>query len=95
MSTTKSLKETLGFGRLLRQWRQARGMRTPELRVGAPPLLTMRLRKDDLALAFFPTITTLASPQDVTLAQLRIECVHPADTATEQMAARLAAAALA
>jgi transcriptional regulator with XRE-family HTH domain len=69
--------------------------RTPELRVGAPPLLTMRLRKGDLALAFFSTITTLASPQDVTLAQLRIECFHPADTATEQIAARLAAAALA
>jgi transcriptional regulator with XRE-family HTH domain len=67
--------------------------RTPELRVGAPPLLTMRLRKGDLALAFFSTITTLASPQDVMLAQLRIECFHPADTATELIAARLAAAA--
>jgi len=26
MSTTRSLKESLGFGRLLRQWRQTRGM---------------------------------------------------------------------
>jgi len=26
MSTVKSLKEHLGFGRLLRQWRQTRGM---------------------------------------------------------------------
>jgi hypothetical protein len=29
----------------------------------------------------------------VTLAQLRIECFHPADAATEAAAARLAAAA--
>jgi len=38
-------------------------------------------------------MTTLASPQDVTLARLRIECFHPADEATEAAATRLAAAA--
>jgi transcriptional regulator with XRE-family HTH domain len=65
--------------------------RMPELRTSAPPLLTMRLQKDDLTLAFFTTMTTLASPQDVTLAQLRIECFHPADAPTEATAARLAA----
>jgi len=63
----------------------------PELHASAPPLLTMRLRKDGLSLVFFTTMTTLASPQDVTLAQLRIECFHPADTLTEETAARLAA----
>jgi transcriptional regulator with XRE-family HTH domain len=65
--------------------------RMPELRASAPPLLTMRLQKDDLTLAFFTTMTTLASPQDVTLAQLRIECFHPADARTESIAARFAA----
>ena len=65
--------------------------RMPELRLGAPPLLTMRLRRNDVTLAFFTTMTTLASPQDVTLAQLRIECFHPADAETEAIAARLAA----
>jgi transcriptional regulator with XRE-family HTH domain len=66
--------------------------RMPELRGGAPPLLTMRLQRGDVTLAFFTTMTTLASPQDVTLAQLRIECFHPADVETEAVAARLAAA---
>jgi transcriptional regulator with XRE-family HTH domain len=66
--------------------------RMPELRASAPPLLTMRLHKDDLTLAFFTTMTTLANPQDLTLAQLRIECFHPADTHTEAVASRLAAA---
>ena len=60
--------------------------------VTAPPLLTMRLQRGDLRLAFFSTITVLATPQDVTLQQLRIECFHPADAETEAAAARLAAA---
>jgi transcriptional regulator with XRE-family HTH domain len=66
--------------------------KVPELPGGAPPLLTMRLRRDDLALAFFSTLTTLANPLDSTLQHLRIECFHPADAHTEEVAARLAAA---
>jgi transcriptional regulator with XRE-family HTH domain len=65
--------------------------RTPHPGVSVPPLLTMRLQRGDLRLAFFSTITVLATPQDVTLQQLRIECFHPADAETEATAARLAA----
>src|SRR5882724_2414450 len=79
--------ELLAYPAVPSRWRM------PELHASAPPLLTMRLRKDGLSLAFFTTMTTLASPQDVTLAQLRIECFHPADTLTEAAATRLAAAA--
>jgi len=67
--------------------------RTPEAPAPAPPLLTMRLRRGPIRLAFFTTLTALATPQDVTLEQLRIECFHPADAETEAAAARLAAAA--
>ena len=56
----------------------------------APPLLTMRLKKDDLHLAFFTTLTTFANPHEVTLQQLRVECLFPADKATEETARRLA-----
>ena len=56
-----------------------------------PPLLTMRLKKDDVSLAFFSTLTMLATPRDITLQQLRIECFYPADTITEETARRLAA----
>jgi transcriptional regulator with XRE-family HTH domain len=56
----------------------------------APPLLTMQLKKDDLHLAFFATLTTLANPHEVTLQQLRVECLFPADKATEETARRLA-----
>ena len=51
----------------------------------------MRLKRGDLSLAFFSTITTLATPQDVTVQQLRIECFHPADAVTEETAKHLAA----
>jgi transcriptional regulator with XRE-family HTH domain len=54
-----------------------------------PPLLTMRVQKDDVSLAFFSTLTMLATPRDITLQQLRIECFYPADTITEETARRL------
>ena len=56
----------------------------------APPLLTMRLKRDDLELAFFTTLTTFANPHEVTLQQLRVECLFPADKATEETARKLA-----
>ena len=56
----------------------------------APPLLTMRLQKGDLQFAFFATLTTFANPHEVTLQQLRVECLFPADKATEDAARRLA-----
>jgi transcriptional regulator with XRE-family HTH domain len=65
--------------------------KVPDPAAAATPVLSMRLKRGDLSLAFFSTITTLATPQDVTLQQLRIECFHPADAATEEAARRLAA----
>lgn len=56
-----------------------------------PPVLTMRLKKDDASCAFFSTLTALASPRDIMLQQLRIECFYPADAVTEETARRLAA----
>ena len=40
-------------------------------------------------MAFFSTITQFATPRDVTLQQLKIECFFPADYATEQLSRRL------
>lgn len=55
------------------------------------PVLAMHLRKGDLDLAFFTTLTTFAMPRDVALQQLKIECFYPADTRTAEFARRLAA----
>lgn len=65
--------------------------KVPDPAAAAAPVLSMRLARGDLSLAFFSTITTLANPFDLTLQQLRIECFHPADAATEATAGRLAA----
>ena len=64
--------------------------KVPDPLAVVPPLLTMRLKKDDVSLAFFSTLTMLATPRDITLQQLRIECFYPADTTTEETARRLA-----
>jgi transcriptional regulator with XRE-family HTH domain len=64
----------------------------PDPRAPVPPVLTMRLKKDELRLAFFSTLTMLATPRDITLEQLRIECFYPADSVTEESARRSAAA---
>ena len=47
-------------------------------------LLTVHLKQADLELQFFSTIATLGTPYDITLQELRIECLFPADEATEQ-----------
>jgi len=65
----------------------------PDPTVAMPPLVSMHLRKDDLSLTFFSMITTMGTPRDVTLQQLKIECFFPADAATEQLARSLASSA--
>jgi transcriptional regulator with XRE-family HTH domain len=47
-------------------------------------LFTIHLHRDDLDLKFFSTIATLGTPHDITLQELRIECMFPADETTEQ-----------
>jgi transcriptional regulator with XRE-family HTH domain len=49
-----------------------------------PPLLIpLHLRRDDFELRLFSTITTLGTPQDVTLQELRIESFYPMDAASQ------------
>src|SRR5439155_12046330 len=64
--------------------------RAPEALSPMEPLVSMRLRRGDLSLAFFSMITTLATPRDVTLQALKIECFFPAYRVTETIARSLA-----
>jgi transcriptional regulator with XRE-family HTH domain len=48
------------------------------------PLLTVNFAKAGQQLSFFTTLTTLGTPQDITLQELRLECFFPADQHTEQ-----------
>jgi transcriptional regulator with XRE-family HTH domain len=46
------------------------------------PLLTIHFVKGQDRLQFFSTIATLGTPYDITLQELRIECLFPGDEAT-------------
>jgi len=46
------------------------------------PLMTVTFRKGDRRLTFFSTLTTFGTSRDITLEELRIECMYPADDET-------------
>ncbi|QGZ40196.1 DNA-binding XRE family transcriptional regulator [Pseudoduganella flava] len=54
----------------------------PNLERRALPFLPVTLAKDGVELNLFTTITTLGTPHDVTLHELRLESFFPADDAT-------------
>ena len=56
----------------------------PNLERRALPFLPLRLRKDDVELNLFTTITTLGTPHDVTVHELRLESFFPADEASRR-----------
>lgn len=58
--------------------------RQPNLERAALPFLPMKLRKDGVELNLFTTITTLGTPHDVTVHELRLESFFPADEASRQ-----------
>lgn len=48
------------------------------------PLVSTTFSKGEHQLSFFTTLTTLGTPQDITLQELRLECLFPADDKTEK-----------
>jgi hypothetical protein len=62
-----------------------------DLGVSSAPFLAIEFRRDDVGLRFFSMLTSLGTPNDVTLQELRVESFFPADEATEEAARRLAA----
>ena len=78
------LDEVLGYPDVPDRWRTREPGTTPL------PLMTTVLRKDDVELRFFSTLTTFATPHDVTLEELRIECMFPADEPTAALCRTLA-----
>ena len=57
---------------------------SPNLEARALPFLTMTLKKGDVTLNLFTSITTMGTPHDVTVHELRIEHFFPADAATAE-----------
>ena len=77
------LQELLSYPDVLRHWW------TLDLDASPAPFLPIQFRKAELDLRFFTTLTSLGSPHDITLQELRIESFFPADEATDVAARRL------
>lgn len=71
------LGELLAYPDMPHNWR------TLDLDAPAAPFLTIEMQKGDTYLKFFTTLTTLGTPYDITLHELRIENYFPADEATD------------
>jgi transcriptional regulator with XRE-family HTH domain len=71
------LDELLAYPGVPRNWR------TLDLDAPAAPFLAIEMRHRDQRLKFFSTLTTLGTPYDITLHELRIECFFAADEATD------------
>ncbi len=78
------LEELLAYPDVPRQWRSL------DLDASTAPFLPIEFRKGELALRYFTTLTSLGTPHDITLQELRIESFFPADEATEEISRRLA-----
>ena len=78
------LDELLAYPDVPRHWR------TLDLDASLAPFLPIEFHKGDLTLRYFTTLTTLGTPHDITLQELRIESFFPADEATEAISRTLA-----
>jgi transcriptional regulator with XRE-family HTH domain len=58
---------------------------TPFAEAVATPILPMRFAKGQVSLDLFTTLTTLGTPQDVTLQEIRIECFFPMNDETREV----------
>jgi transcriptional regulator with XRE-family HTH domain len=63
-------------------------LRAPNLFTPQLPVVPVCFTREGVGFEFFSTITTLGTPQDVTLQELRIECFFPANAETEERARR-------
>ncbi|MEZ5429009.1 MAG: helix-turn-helix transcriptional regulator [Pyrinomonadaceae bacterium] len=81
--TRDLLDEILAFPGVPENWRK------PDLESANLPVIPVNFRKDDLEFNFFSAVTTLGTPQDITLQEIRIESFFPADEATERLAGKI------
>lgn len=78
------LDEVLAFPDIPQTWRRR------ELGVAPVPMMTTVFRCGDRRLSFFSTLTTFGTSSDITLEELRIECLFPADDDTASFCRSLA-----
>jgi hypothetical protein len=75
-ATAALLQEALAYPGVPARWRAPGFTRTPL------PVVPVEFRKGGLALSYFSAVTTLGTPQDAMLQEIRLESFFPADQAT-------------
>jgi hypothetical protein len=82
--TTCLLHEALAVPDVPDRWR------TLSLDRPTQPLIPLKFRHNGRTFSYFSTVTTLGTPQDITLQEIRIECFFPTDPETRRHAHDLA-----
>jgi transcriptional regulator with XRE-family HTH domain len=83
-TTQQLLRDLFAYPGVPADWRKT------DLEVPQLPIVPVSFQKDNQLFRFFSTVTTLGTPQDITLQEIRIECLFPVDTATDNYARQLA-----
>jgi transcriptional regulator with XRE-family HTH domain len=74
--TLALLERALSYPGVPPEWR------SPDFRSPPLPVVPVQFEKDGLALSYFSAVTTLGTPQDALLQEIRLESMFPADEAT-------------
>ena len=53
------------------------------------PMIPMSFTRQGTTLSYFSLVTTVGTPQTIAAQELRIECLYPADDATEALHVKL------
>ena len=80
VQTLALLAEALAYPGVPSAWR------VPDFGRPLLPVVPVRFRRDGIALSYFSTVTTLGTPQDAMLQEIRVESFHPADASTASAA---------
>jgi hypothetical protein len=82
-SLQKVLDEIMHYPGVPQTWRSA------DPASSLLPIVPVTFQKAGRTFNYFSTVTTLGTPQDVTVQEIRIECFFPVDDATRSAALRL------
>jgi transcriptional regulator with XRE-family HTH domain len=77
--TARLLEEMLALPDVPDSWRR------PDFAATPSPLVPVQFHKGGLRASYFSLVTTVGTPQDVTLQEIRLESFFPADSASEQV----------
>jgi hypothetical protein len=80
--TQELLASLLAYPDVKNEWKSPRALSTTAA-TRTMPVIPISFAKDNEVLSYFSMVTTVGTPQTIAAQELRIECMFPADDATE------------